>query len=199
MKIILIGASGDIGKAALAELAPRHEVVSVSRSSGDLQADISDRQSIAEMYKKVGKIDAVVCTAGNVHFGPLADFTEDQFMLGLSDKVMGQINVVLEGLSYINDTGSFTLTSGVLDRDPIRMGAGAATANGAIGGFVVGAAIEMPRGIRLNVVSPGLLDVSEERYGSFFPGHERVAAERVGLAFTKSVEGPGTGKVIIVQ
>ncbi len=199
MKIILIGASGDIGKAALAELAPRHEVIKVGRSSGDLQADISDRQSIVAMYEKLGNIDAVVCTAGNVHFGPLTDFTEDQFMLGLSDKVMGQVNVALVGMNYLNDNGSITLTSGVLDRDPIRMGAGAATANGAIGGFVVGAAIEMPRGIRLNVVSPGLLDVSEERYGSYFPGHERVASERVGLAYTKSVEGPGTGQVIIVQ
>lgn len=199
MKIILIGASGDIGKAALAELGSRHEVIKVGRSSGDLLADISDRQSIVDMYEKAGNIDAVVCTAGNVHFGPLADFTEDQFMLGLSDKVMGQINVALVGINYISDNGSITLTSGVLDRDPIRMGAGAATANGALGGFVVGAAIEMPRGIRINVVSPGLLDVSEQRYGSYFPGHERVASERVGLAYTKSVEGPGTGKVIIVQ
>ena len=199
MKIILIGASGDIGKAALAELGSRHEVIKVGRSSGDLLADISDRQSIVDMYEKTGNIDAVVCTAGNVHFGPLADFTEDQFMLGLSDKVMGQINVALVGINYISDNGSITLTSGVLDRDPIRMGAGAATANGALGGFVVGAAIEMPRGIRINVVSPGLLDVSEQRYGSYFPGHERVASERVGLAYTKSVEGPGTGKVIIVQ
>ncbi|MFT6308842.1 MAG: hypothetical protein ACI9US_003919 [Gammaproteobacteria bacterium] len=97
------------------------------------------------------------------------------------------------------DNGSITLTSGVLDRDPIRMGAGAATANGAIGGFVVGAAIEMPKVIRLNVVSPGLLDVSEERYGEFFPGHKRVDSKRVGLAYAKSVEGASTGKVIIVQ
>jgi len=120
-------------------------------------------------------------------------------MFGLTDKVMGQINVVLEGLNWVNDGGSFTLTSGVLDRDPIRSGAGAATANGALGGFVVGSAIEMPRGIRINVVSPGLLDVSEARYGAFFPGHERVSAQRVGLAYIKSVEGPGTGKVIIVE
>ena len=120
-------------------------------------------------------------------------------MLGLTDKVMGQINLILEGLNYVNDYGSFTLTSGVLDRDPIRMGSGAATANGAIGGFVVGSAIEMPRGIRINAVSPGLLDVSEKRYADFFPGHERVAAKRVGLAYTKSIEGPNTGKVIIVE
>ena len=199
MKVILIGANGDIGKAAYAALSPRHEIIKVGRNSGDIHADISNRESIIAMYKNTGKVDAVISTAGNVHFGPLAEFTENQFMLGLKDKVMGQINLVLEGLDYVSDFGSFTLTSGVLDRDPIRMGSGAATANGAIGGFVVGAAIEMPRSIRINVVSPGLLDVSEERYGSYFPGHERVDSERVGNAFTKSVDGVGTGKVIIVE
>lgn len=199
MKIILIGASGDIGKSAYAELSPRHEIISVGRKSGDIQVDLSDRQSIASMYEKAGKVDAVVSTAGNVHFGPLADFTEEQFMVGLTNKVMGQINLVVEGMGSMNDSGSFTLTSGVLNRDPIRMGSGAATANGAIDGFVVGSAIEMPRGIRINVVSPGLLDVSEKRYGSFFPGHERVAAKRVGLAYAKCIEGPGTGQVIIVE
>lgn len=171
----------------------------MGRNSGDIQADLSDRKSIASMYEKTGNVDAVVSTAGNVHFGPLAEFTEEQFMLGLTDKVMGQINLVLEGLDYVNEFGSFTLTTGVLNRDPIRMGSGAATANGAIDGFVVGSAIEMPRGMRINVVSPGLLDVSEERYGSYFPGHERVAAKRVGLAYAKSIEGPGTGQVIIVE
>lgn len=199
MKIILIGSTGDIGKAAFAELSARHEIIEVSRSGGDIKADISDRDSIVEMYRKAGKVDAVVSTTGNVHFAPLPEFTQSQFMLGLTDKVMGQINVVLEGLNFVNDGGSFTLTSGVLDRDPIRMGAGAATANGALGGFVVGSAIELPRGIRINVVSPGLLDVSEKRYGSYFPGHERVSSERVGLAYAKSVEGASTGKVIIVE
>ena len=128
MKIILIGASGDIGKAAYSELSPRHEIISVGRNSGDVRVDMSDRESVVSMYKTVGKIDAVISTAGNVHFGPLEEFTEEQFMLGLTDKVMGQINLVLEGLRYVNDHGSFTLTSGALDRDPIRMGAGAATA-----------------------------------------------------------------------
>ena len=120
-------------------------------------------------------------------------------MLGLTNKVMGQVNLVLAGLDHVGDGGSFTLTSGVLDRDPVRMGTGAATANGALGGFVTGAAIEMPRGLRINVVSPGLLEVSEKRYGSFFPGHERVSSERVGLAYAKSVEGALTGQVIIVE
>jgi len=199
LKIILIGAEGDIGRAAYDELAARHEIIKVGRNSGDINADISDRKSIESLFREVGTIDAVITTVGTVHFGPLNELTEEQFMLGLTNKVMGQVNVVLEGLSYVSDGGSFTLTSGVLDRDPVRTGTGAATANGALGGFVTGAAIEMPRGVRINVVSPGLLTVSEKRYGSFFPGHERVSSDRVGLAYAKSVEGAITGQVIIVE
>jgi NAD(P)-dependent dehydrogenase (short-subunit alcohol dehydrogenase family) len=159
---------------------------------------MADRASLDAMYAKCGKVDAVISTAGNVHFGPLGKYTEETFMLGLRHKVMGQVNLVLAGLATVSDGGSFTLTSGVLDRDPIRMGTGAATANGALGGFVLGAAIEMPRGLRINVVSPGLLDVSVPRYGEWFPGHEPVSSKRVGLAYAKSVEGAITGQVIIV-
>lgn len=151
------------------------------------------------MYRETGMVDAVVSATGAVHFAPLVDFTEEHFMLGLKTKVMGQINVVLIGLNYVKDGGSFTLTSGVLDRDPIRQGTGAATANGAIGGFVSGSAIEMPRGLRINVVSPGLLDVSVDKFGGFFPEHEPVSSKRVGLAYAKSVEGAATGQVLIVE
>lgn len=199
MRIIVIGAEGDVGRAVCAELSSRHDIIKAGRNSGDVQVDIADRQSIEAMYRKIGKVGAVVTTVGSVHFGPLQDVTEAQFMLGLTNKVMGQVNVVLAGLGYVEDGGSFTLTSGVLDRDPIRMGTGAATANGALGGFVVGAAIEMPRGLRVNVVSPRLLEASVGRYGSWFPGHVPVSSLRVGLAYAKSVEGAVTGKVIIVE
>ena len=199
MKIIVIGASGDVGKAACDELGARHDLIRVGRTSGDIQIDMADRQSIDAMYEKTGTVDAVVCTAGDVHFGALQDFTEETFMLGLRNKVMGQVNLVLAGFDRVRDGGSFTLTSGVLDRDPIRMGAGAATANGALGGFVTGAAVEMPRGQRINVVSPGLLEASVARYGEWFPGHNPVSSKRVGLAFAKCVEGPINGQVVIVE
>ncbi len=199
MKVIVIGAEGTIGSAACNELAGRHEIIRVGRSSGDVHADIADRASLDAMYAKTGTVDAVVCAAGAVHFGPLADFTQDQFMLGLSNKVMGQVNVVLAGMDHVSDGGSFTLTSGVLDRDPIRKGTGAATANGALGGFVVGAAIELPRALRINVVSPGLLEASAKKYEGFFPGHETVSSERVGRGYAKSVEGGITGQVIVVE
>lgn len=199
MRIIIVGAEGDIGRAASEELGKRHDIIRAGRKRGDVLVDMAERASVDAMYDKTGPVDAVVCTAGEVHFGPLQDFTEETFMMGLRNKVMGQVNLVLAGLGKIAEGGSFTLTSGVLDRDPIRMGAGAAAANGALGGFVVGAAIEMPRGQRINVVSPGLLDVSVQRYGQWFPGHEPVSSKRVGLAYAKSVEGAITGQVIIVE
>lgn len=198
MRIIVIGAGGDIGRSVCAELSTRHEIIKVNHNSGEIRADITDRRSLDAMYREAGKVDAVVSAVGEVNFRHLRDMTQEQFMLGLTNKVMGQVNVVLAGMDHVNDGGSFTLTSGVLDRDPIRTGSSAATANGALGGFVTCAAVELSRGLRINVVSPGLLAVSEGRYGSFFPGHETVSAKRVGLAYAKSVEGACTGRVIIV-
>lgn len=198
MRIILVGASGDVGQAAFAELSPRHDVICARRGDADLRVDLADRSSIAAMYDTVGSFDAVVSAAGAVHFAPLADHTEATFRTGLDNKVMGQINLVLEGLARISDGGSFTLTSGVLDRDPVPSGTAAATANGALAGFVTGAAIELPRSLRINAVSPGLLTVSEPRYGHLFPGHETVASDRVGRAFAKCVEGAITGHVVTV-
>lgn len=199
MRILIVGASGDIGRIVCDELGQRHEILRAGRSGGDLTVDMADPASVAAMYGAAGPLDAVVATAGEVHFAPLAEQTAETFMTGLRSKLMGQVNLVLGGLDRVRDGGSFTLTGGVLDRDPIRTGAGAATANAALTGFVTGAAIEMPRGLRLNVVSPGLLEVSAPRYGASFPGHVPVPSDRVALAYVKSVEGAITGRTIIVE
>lgn len=199
MKIIIVGANGAVGKAAFAELSARHEIIRVGRSSGDVQADIEDLESIRSMYKQVGNVDAVVSAVGHGHFGAVDEMTSDLFMKGINHKVLPQINLVLEGFDYMNDGGSFTLTSGVLNRDPIPGGSSAAAANGAIDGFVLGAAVDMPRGIRINAVSPEVLEVSRSRYDGFFRGHVHVSDEDVGLAFSKAVEGCLSGQVIIVD
>jgi len=199
VRIIVIGASGTVGAAACVELGARHELIRAGRSGGDVQVDITDRESIESMYRHTGRVGAVVSATGAAHFGPLTEMTEEQFMVGLSGKVMGQVNLVLHGLAHVNDGGSFTLTSGILDRDPIRLGVNASTANAALAGFVKSAAVEMPRRLRINVVSPGLLQASADQLGHLFPGHEPVSNHRVGLGFAKSVEGALTGQVIPVD
>ena len=199
MRIVIVGATGFVGRTAVEALSPRHEIIGVGRNSGDIRMDIEDMESIRAMYRQVGRVDAVVSAVGHVHFGPVDQMTGDQFMEGINGKVLPQVNLVLEGFDFVNDGGSFTLTSGVTNRDPIRGGSCAAAANGALDGFVRGAAVDMPRGIRINAVSPEVLVACREQYQGFFPGHVHVSNEAVGLAFSKAVEGCLSGEVLIVD
>jgi NAD(P)-dependent dehydrogenase (short-subunit alcohol dehydrogenase family) len=198
MRIIVIGATGTVGKPVVAALQDRHEIVKVGSKSGDHQVDIKDSGSIRKLFEKTGRFDALVSCVGKVHFGDFAKLTEAEVMIGLKDKLMGQVNLVLIGRDYANDNGSFTLTSGVLSHDPIRFGACASLVNGALDCFVRAAAIELPRGLRINVVSPGLLDESAGALGDYFRGHETVPGKRSANAFAKSVEGRLTGQVFHV-
>lgn len=197
MRLIVIGGSGTIGTAVCEELSRRHEVLVASRH-GDLKCDIGSEESIRNMFKKAGKVDAVVVTAGNVHFEEFEIMTSEKYHVGLNHKLMGQVNVVLIGIPFVKDKGSFTLTSGTLSHDPVRTGSSASMVNSAIDGFVRGASIEMPRGIRLNAVSPTILTESLKDYGSLFHGFEPVPASKVALAYSKSVEGLQSGQVYSV-
>ena len=195
MKIMVIGASGTVGKAVVEQLGQRHEIVAVGARSGEYQADIADIAQVQALFAKVGKIDAVVAAAGALHFAPLAGFTPEDFRVGLNSKLMGQVNVALVAQQYLNDGGSITLTSGIVAEQPIRNGASASMVNSAIEGFVRGAAIELPRGLRINVVSPTVLEESMGSYGPYFIGFEPAPAKRVALSYARSVDGAQTGQV----
>jgi len=194
MKMVLVGATGTLGSAVHRELGVRHEIITAGRKGADVHVDITSPESISAMYQAIGPVDAVVSTAGVTHFGPLEDLTPEKNRLSLDSKLSGQINLVLLGLNYLRDQGSFTLTTGIIMDDPIAGGASAAMASGAVRAFVQAAAIEMPRGIRINEVSPNVLSESIEKYGPYFPGFEPVPASRAALAYRKSVEGAQTGQ-----
>ncbi|WP_062076575.1 short chain dehydrogenase [Demequina globuliformis] len=196
MKILLIG-QGHVGSAALAALAPHHDVVVASRSTSPA-LDTTDEGSIKAVFEEVGAVDAVVVTAGKVPFAPLEELTAEQFAAGFAGKVLSQINVVRLGLPFVTDGGSFTLTSGVLSREPIRTGAAASTANGALEAYVRAAAPELPRGVRLNVVSPSVLASSPQHFRAF-AGFSPVSDEAVGQAYLRAVEGIQTGRTHTVD
>ncbi len=198
MKIILVGATGTIGSAVTTELGQRHDIVKVGGKSGDVQVDMASPDSIRQMYQSIGKVDAVVCTAGQAHFGPFASLASKEFDVGIRSKFMGQVNLVLLGQEFVNAGGSFTLTSGILSQDPIPGGAAVTPINAAVEGFVLGASIEMSRGLRINAVSPGVLEESMDRIGDFFQGHVPVPGWKVAKAYSKSVEGRLNGQVFRV-
>jgi NAD(P)-dependent dehydrogenase (short-subunit alcohol dehydrogenase family) len=194
MRILLVGASGLLGRAVAGALSARHEVIGASRS--DEQAvDLNDSNSIAALYERVGMVDAVACTAGVTPFAPITDLSVDQYRAGVTDKLLGQIALVLLGMGHVRDAGSFTLISGVLADDPITTGTVAGTVNGGIQAFVRSAAIELPRGQRINTVSPTVFTEAWETYGDYFPGFPPVAVAEAARAYVKSVEGAQTGQV----
>ncbi|MDB6141033.1 MAG: short-chain dehydrogenase [Pseudomonas sp.] len=198
MKILLIGAHGTIGSAIAQELGQRHEVIAIGRTRGEFQVDISDSDSIRKLFERTGKFDALVCAAGSVTFAALGEMTTDSFTLGLQNKLMGQVNLLLIGREYANDGASFTLTTGVLNREPILSGVSASLVNGALDAFVKAAAIELPRGLRVNSVSPTVITEAMDVYAPYFRGFKPVSAADAALAYAKSVEGLQTGQTFIV-
>jgi NAD(P)-dependent dehydrogenase (short-subunit alcohol dehydrogenase family) len=199
MKIVIVGASGTVGSAVSNLLATQHEIVRVGRSQGDATVDMTDGASIAALFAGIGQFDALVVASGNVAFAPLTELTDEQWQLGLESKLMGQVKLTRAAIPYLNEGGSITLISGILSEEPINWGSSATTINGAIEHFAKAAACELPKGLRINVVSPTLLTESMDKYAAFFPGFEPVPAARVALAYQKSVLGVQTGQVFRVN
>lgn len=194
MRVIVVGATGTIGKSVVKLLALEHDVVKVASKSGDYRVDMSNKESIENLFKQVGPFEALVCAAGVARFSPLSELSDDDFQLGLRGKLMGQVNLVRVGLHYIKDNGSFTLTSGVLSQQPMPGSASISMVNAGIEGFVRAAALEMPRGIRINVVSPPWVKETLEALGMDSSGG--MPAERVAQAYRASVAGTRSGNVI---
>nr|WP_295378267.1 short chain dehydrogenase [Pseudoxanthomonas sp.] len=195
MKILVVGASGTLGQAVVAHLGRHHRIITAGRNSGDHRVDLRDDASVAGLFAAVGRVDAIVSATGSVHFGPLAEMTAAQFEIGLQDKLLGQVRLALLGQHHLADGGSITLTTGILAEQPIRLGANATAVNAAVEGFVRAAACELPRGLRINAVSPTVLGEAWDAYADFFPGFEPVSAARAALAFQRSIEGVQTGQV----
>lgn len=183
MKILMIGAGGTIGKIATAAL-KEHEVITVGRNTGAIKADISEETAVESLFKQVPNVDAVICTAGDSATGDLLAMNKAPFMVGIQQKLWPQINLVLSGIKYLKDNGSITLISGKMGELPTKGSSGKAFVNGAIHSFVMAAAQEMPRGIRLNVISPSkVADIDE---------HELAAA------YIKCLETAINGEIIRV-
>jgi NAD(P)-dependent dehydrogenase (short-subunit alcohol dehydrogenase family) len=197
MKIVVIGSTGTIGRHVVKLLSRDNEIVKVALRDADFQADIKSKASIERLFQEVRPFDAVVSAAGIAKFGTFDELTEEDYMFGLTDKLMGQVNLVRIGRNYINDRGSFTLTSGMLSQNPIPGSSSVSMVNAAVEGFVRAAALEMRGGIRVNAVSPIFVKETLEAMG--MDSSKDIPAEKVALAYKESVEGRRNGEVIDVR
>ncbi len=194
MRILLIGATGTIGKEVAAALGARHEVIMASRHKAHEQVDIADPASLRALFGRVGRVDAIVSAAGNAAWKPLAELTDEDFAFSLANKLMGQVNVARYGMENVNDGGSITLTSGVLAQQPMKDSGAVSLVNAGLEGFARAAALEAPRGIRVNVVSPPWVSETLKAMGQDPSGG--LPAADVARSYVQSVEGAETGQVI---
>lgn len=197
MRIIVIGATGTIGTSVVNLLSLDHTVVKVGNKSGDFQVDISRKDSIEQLFKEVGNFDALVCAAGVARFGAMAELSDEDFQVGLSNKLMGQVNLVRIGQRFTNDYGSFTLTSGILSQHPMQGSASISMVNSGVEGFVRAAALEMERGVKLNAVSPPW--VKETLIAMGKDSSQGMPADKVALAYQACIERNLSGKILYAR
>jgi NAD(P)-dependent dehydrogenase (short-subunit alcohol dehydrogenase family) len=193
MKIIVVGASGTIGAAVVRALSGRHQVVGVSRKSQPA-VDLDSPASVKALFESIPEVDAVVSCAGNAAFKPLAQLAESDFAFSIGSKLMGQVNLIRAALGKVKDGGSITVTSGVLAQVAMA-GAGAVSlVNAGLEGFVRVAALEAPRGVRVNVVSPPW--VKETLVMMKMDPSSGLAAAEVAKAYVAAVEGTQRGETL---
>ena len=195
-KIVVFGATGTIGKAVVAALSPRYEVLQVGNRQGQFKADLAEADSIRNVFKAVGKVDGIVSAAGAARFAALEKLSDEDFRYSLVNKLMGQVNLARIGMDYLNDKGSITLTSGILSRKPMPGSAAISLVNAGLEGFARAAALEAPRGIRVNVVSPPWVTETLKTL-NMDPSLGKPAVE-VANGYVKSIEGQQSGEVIEV-
>jgi NAD(P)-dependent dehydrogenase (short-subunit alcohol dehydrogenase family) len=195
MRILLIGATGTIGQAIASAFGTRHEVIPASRQKAHEKVDIADPDSVRGLLKRVGRVDAIVSAAGAAAFKPLAELLDEDFAFSIRNKLMGQVNVARFGMATLADKGSVTLTSGVLAQQPIPGSAAISLVNAGLEGFGRAAALEAPRGIRVNVVSPPWVAETVQAMG-WPPVPGMLPAATVARSYVESVEGRMTGQVL---
>ncbi len=189
MKIIVIGATGTIGTAVATALEERHEVVRTSRH-GTPAVDLADPASIAALLAAAGPVDAVICCAASARMAPI-DAPDEAFLSGLHGKLLGQVALLRLALPRLRDGGSVTLTAGTFD-PPMAGAAFGALVNAGLEAFVRAAALELPRGLRVNAVSPGWVRETLATMGR----DGGTPAADVARAYVAAVEGSAQGQVI---
>jgi NAD(P)-dependent dehydrogenase (short-subunit alcohol dehydrogenase family) len=194
MKVVVIGGNGTIGSAVVEALRKSgHQVSAASRKTVP-PVDLERPETVATLLGLKKAFDAVVVCAGSGGWKPLEKLTDEDFAFSLRNKLMGQVNVVRTAKDLVKDGGSITVTSGILATHPQPGSSAISLVNAGLDAFVRAAALEMPRGIRVNVVSPPW--VKESLRAMKMDDSHGMSAADVAKAYVAAVEGTTNGQTL---
>jgi NAD(P)-dependent dehydrogenase (short-subunit alcohol dehydrogenase family) len=167
-KVVVVGGSSGIGLATT-ELAKKEgaDVIIASRSAAKLNpvaerlkvtaipTDVTNDQSVAELFRRTGPVDHVVLTAAQLRTGPFKTVAMEDVRATMEGKFWGAWRVARE--AEIRPGGSLTLVTGFLSVRPRPNSAIISAANGALESLARALALELAP-VRVNAVSPGVID-----------------------------------------
>ena len=195
-KVIVVGATGRLGSVVVGGLKD-YEVIRAGRSGPDLKIDALDFESASAALATIGPFDALISCAGvRAPFKTFEELTMEDFAIGISNKCLSQLNLVKAAIPYLTENGSITLTSGIIGDEPILGGSAAAAANGALNMCVSTLAAEYAGRLRINIVSPSIIENSVEHYGMVFDGFEPTSEKRIVEAYRRTISAPISGRVL---
>ena len=194
-KIVVVGATGRLGRVVVGGLND-YEVVRAGRSGPDLKIDALNFESVSDVFASIGTFDGLISCIGGTPFKTFEELTMEDFALGLSKKCFSQLNLAKAAIPYLTENGSITLTSGIIGDEPILAGSCAAAANGALNMCVSTLAAEYAGKLRINIVSPSIIENSVEDYGMLFDGFEPTSKKRIVEAYRRTISAPISGRVL---
>ena len=197
-KVVVIGASGTLGSAIAKGLEKDHHVLRAGRSGPDMMIDASDAEQMEKAFAELAPLDGVIVAIGHVPFTPFEETSAEDFTNGLLNKFGYQAAIVRAALPHMAPNGAITLTSGILSDEPLVGSTCAAAANGALNAFVGALAAEQLGKVRINIVSPSVVEDSVENYGDFFDGFEATSMSSLVKAYRRTLAGPITGRTISI-
>jgi len=167
-KVVVVGGSSGIGLAT-AELAKREgaAVIIASRNVARLDAaaeklnaiaiatDVTDDESVDNLFRRTGPVDHVVLTAAQLRTGPFKTVSMDDVRSTMESKFWGAWRVARR--AEFRPGGSLTLVTGYLSVRPRPNSVIVGAVNGALESLAKGLALELAP-VRVNAVSPGIID-----------------------------------------
>lgn len=186
---VVVGGTHGMGEATARLLRDEGaDVLVTGRRSGDVHLDLTDLRGLDALADAVrsrfGQVDLLHLNAGYAQLEPYDAVTEERYDRTFAVNTRGLFFAVQRLAPLVRDGGAIVVTSSVADQggspDMLVYGAAKAAARSLVAGF---AAALLPRGIRVNAVSPGFIDTPS--YGiEGISDEDRAAFHAVGDAIT---------------